>query len=426
MFESFEKLESGVRSYCRDFPAVFKRAKGALLWDVQGRDYIDLFAGAGALNYGHNSDLLKDGLLEYIREDGITHGLDFHTQAKQQFIEEFNRVVLVPRRIEYRMMFTGPTGTNVVEAALKLARKVTGRTTVAAFTNGYHGMSLGSLAATGSHSKRRGAGVPLSNIDRYPFDGYFGTGTDTISYIERLLANPSSGFDTPAAFLVETVQGEGGINVASSEWLQRLASLARQLGSLLIVDDIQAGCGRTGSFFSFEDAGIQPDLVCLSKSLSGFGLPMSMLLIRPELDVWEPGEHNGTFRGNNLAFVTARLALNYWQDPAFLQRLKQNSSILASKLSGLVQQYEETVPLQTRGRGLLHGLVMPSAAIASRVSALAFSKGVILETCGPKGEVLKFMPSLTISPELLLEALERVRQCVRHALGETATSDAVA
>lgn len=426
MFESFEKLESGVRSYCRDFPAVFKRAKGALLWDVQGRDYIDLFAGAGALNYGHNSDLLKDGLLEYIREDGITHGLDFHTLAKQQFIEEFNRVILVPRQLEYRMMFTGPTGTNVVEAALKLARKVTGRTTVAAFTNGYHGMSLGSLAATGSHSKRRGAGVPLSHIDRYPFDGYFGTSTDTISYIERLLANPSSGFDTPAAFLVETVQGEGGINVASSEWLQRLARLARRLGSLLIVDDIQAGCGRTGSFFSFEGASIKPDLVCLSKSLSGFGLPMSMLLIRPELDVWEPGEHNGTFRGNNLAFVTARLALNYWQDPAFLQRLKQNSSILTTKLNDFVEQYEDAVPLHTRGRGLLHGLVMPSTAIASRVSALAFSKGVILETCGPKGEVIKFMPSLTISPELLQEALVRVLECVKQALGEPALSEAVA
>lgn len=426
MFGSFEKLESGVRSYCRVFPAVFKRAKGELLWDVQGRDYIDLFAGAGALNYGHNNDLLKEGLLEYIREDGITHGLDLHTQAKQLFLEEFNRVILIPRRLQYRMMFTGPTGTNVVEAALKLARKVTGRTTVAAFTNGFHGMSLGSLAATGSHSKRHGAGVPLCNVDRYPFDGYFGTDTDTISYVERLLADPSSGFDKPAAFLVETVQGEGGINVASSDWLQRLTRLALRLGSLLIVDDIQAGCGRTGSFFSFENAGLQPDLVCLSKSLSGFGLPLSMLLIRPELDVWKPGEHSGTFRGNNLAFVTARLALNYWQDPAFLLRLNQTSSILDSKLNGLVQRHEGVAPLRTRGRGLLHGLVMPSGAIASRVSALAFSKGVILESCGPTGEVLKFMPPLTISPELLQEALERVRECVEHALGESTIGDAVA
>lgn len=201
MFETFENLESCVRTYCRDFPAVFKRAKGALLWDERGRKYIDFFAGAGALNYGHNNDALKEGLLKYIHEDGIAHGLDLHTEAKQQFIEEFNSIILIPRKLKFRLMFTGPTGSNVVEAALKLARKVTGRTNVAAFTNGYHGMSLGALAATDANSKRRGAGIPLSNIDRYPFDNYFGPDTDTLAYLKDLLQMRAADLTHPQRLL---------------------------------------------------------------------------------------------------------------------------------------------------------------------------------------------------------------------------------
>jgi diaminobutyrate-2-oxoglutarate transaminase len=416
----FEALESKVRSYCRHFPVTFTRARNARLWDEEGKEYIDLFTGAGALNYGHNPEPMKRALLDYLTGDGIIHSLDLHTAAKREFLQAFERIILRERGLTYRMMFTGPTGTNAVEAAIKLARKVTGRSSIAAFTNGFHGMTLGALSATGSTAKRKGAGVPLGLVDRLPFDGYFGTDTDTLRMISRLLEDPSSGFDAPAAFLVETVQGEGGVRAASTEWLRGLAELARRHGSLLIVDDIQAGCGRTGTFFSFEPAGLQPDIVCLSKSLSGYGLPLSMLLIRPEADIWKPGEHNGTFRGHNPAFVTARAALSLWEDPGFLAGLKHRIELLES---GLQRLAAELPPgrVQLRGRGLMRGLVFSSGAEATAISAEAFRRGVLIETSGGHDEVLKFLPPLTIEPELLARALEHITHAAHTVLKQRPT-----
>jgi len=314
--EIFDRLESEVRSYCRSFPTVFTTAQGHLLRDEQGREFIDFFAGAGALNYGHNHPALKARLLDHIAGDRITHSLDMATEAKREFLETLHRVILAPRRLPHKVMFPGPTGTNAVEAALKIARLVTGRTNVIAFTNAYHGMTLGALAVTGNAGKREGAGVTLGNVARMPFHGYMGSDLDTIDLLEQYLADGSSGMDPPAALILETVQAEGGVNVASIPWLRRLGKLLDRHGILLIVDDIQVGCGRTGSFFSFEAAELEPDIICLSKSLSGYGLPFAITLLKPELDQWEPGKHNGTFRGHNLAFVTATAALEtFWTKP---------------------------------------------------------------------------------------------------------------
>jgi diaminobutyrate-2-oxoglutarate transaminase len=421
----FEQLESNVRSYCRSFPVVFDRAKGATLWDERGVKYIDLFAGAGAVNYGHNPAKLKEGLIAYLERDGIAHGLDLMTKAKGAFMEKFHEVILEPRGMSYKFLFPGPAGTNAIEAGLKLARKATGRTTVAAFTNGFHGMSLGALAATGSAFKRAGAGVPLGEIQRLPFDGYFGSDIDTISLIEKLLSEPSSGVDAPAAFLVETIQGEGGLTAASTAWLRRLALLARRYGSLLIIDDIQAGCGRSGSFFSFDAAGIVPDIVCLSKSLSGYGLPLAMLLVRPEFDVFEPGEHNGTFRGFNHAYVTAREALSYWRDPDFLHGLKDRIDLLDAFLDRLVSWWVDGT-LSVRGRGMMRGLVLPSGHLATEVSAEAFRRQVLIETSGGHGEVLKFLPPLNIEHNQLAEALERVEAAVTSVLRHASLTPAAA
>ncbi|HEY2737274.1 MAG TPA: diaminobutyrate--2-oxoglutarate transaminase, partial [Thermoanaerobaculia bacterium] len=282
--EIFSTLESEVRSYSRQFPVVFERAVGSRLYDESGREHVDFFSGAGTVNYGHNNPVFKELLIDYLRRDGITHALDMATTAKRDFLIRFERVILAPRGLRYKVQFTGPTGTNAVEAALKLARKVTGRSNVLFFQNAYHGMTLGALAVTGNASKRRGAGVPLLHTMPVPFDGDLGE-RDTIEHLRGLLENPSSGVDRPAAVIVETVQAEGGVRAASTAWLQRLAELLREHGILLIADDIQVGCGRTGTFFSFEAAGIVPDIVCLSKSISGFGLPMALVLIRPELDV---------------------------------------------------------------------------------------------------------------------------------------------
>jgi diaminobutyrate-2-oxoglutarate transaminase len=409
----FDRLESEVRSYCRSFPEVFARAKGSCVIDESGEEYIDFFAGAGVMSYGHNNEHLKSALLEYIADDGITHGLDMATEAKAAFLEAFERIVLQPRGLQYKVMFPGPTGTNSVEAALKLARKVTKRVGVVAFTNGFHGMTLGSLALTGNQSKRSGAGVPLTHVTRMPFDGYFGEDIDTIQYADTLLSDASSGVDAPAAFIVETVQAEGGINVASHHWLRDLQALARKHGALLIVDDIQVGCGRTGPFFSFEKAGVQPDIVCLSKALSGYGLPFALTLIRPDLDVWKPGEHNGTFRGNNLAFVTARAALErYWTDGRLESAVGDKARIVRSALDSLADEFGGEV----RGRGLIQGLALDSDTTAA-VCREAFERGVVIETAGADDEVVKILPPLTIQPDILEDGLRTLRQAMREVVG---------
>lgn len=411
----FEALESRVRSYCRHFPVTFTRARNAHIWEEEGKRYIDLFTGAGALNYGHNPEPMKRALLEYISNEGVIHSLDLHTAAKREFIQAFEHVILRERGLSYRLMFTGPTGTNAVEAAIKLARKVTGRTSIAAFTNGFHGMTLGALAATGSAGKRKGAGVPLGLVDRLPYDQYFGPGVDTLALISQLLEDPSSGIDPPAAFLLETVQGEGGVKAASPEWLRGIADLARRHGSLLIVDDIQAGCGRTGTFFSFEPAGLTPDIVCLSKSLSGYGLPLSLVLIRPEHDIWKPGEHNGTFRGHNPAFVTARAALSLWEDADFLSGLTRNIELLDGRLQRLVSELPSG-SVYLRGRGLMRGIVCKSGEEATAISAESFQRGVIVETSGARDEVVKLLPPLTIEADVLSEAMDRLGEAAHAVL----------
>jgi diaminobutyrate-2-oxoglutarate transaminase len=303
------------------------------------------------------------------------------------------------------MMFTGPTGTNSVEAALKLARKVTGRNDVISFTNAFHGMTLGSLAVSGDSMKRGGAQVPLNHTHRMPFDGYFGAGTDTINFLEAFLSDAGSGYAKPAAAIVETVQGEGGLSVASVEWLQRLAALCRDHDIVLIVDDIQAGCGRTGSFFSFEEAGIVPDLVTLSKSLSGYGLPLAVLLIKPELDIWTPGEHNGTFRGNNPAFVTATAALRFWEDQALERRVRQCADTVARHLSEIAAARPE-LGATVVGRGLLIGLSLPEPGLAQEITAEAFTRGLLVETSGADDEVVKLMPPLTVTDSELRDGLQ--------------------
>ena len=404
----FESLESNVRSYCREFPSIFSKALGHTLWDEHGRTYIDFFSGAGALNYGHNHPRLKRKLIDYLEQDGIVHSLDLHTQAKAAFLNRFNQVILKPRHLDYRVMFPGPTGTNSVESALKIARKVTGRHTVIAFTNAFHGMTLGALALSSNRFKRAGAGVPLSSTVHVPFDQYFGDGLDTVDYLERCLYDQGSGVSRPAAVILETVQGEGGVHVASTAWLKAVETICRQHKVPLIVDDVQVGCGRTGPFFSFEQSGIHPDIVCLSKSISGYGLPMALTLIRPEFDEkWSPGEHNGTFRGNNAAFVTATEALSFWED----RRLEQETLKRGQTVEVFLQNLAEELPelgAEVRGRGLIYGLAVDDAEAAHAISQEAFARGLLVETSGADGQVVKLLPPLTITDDALADGLKRL------------------
>ncbi|QDU47325.1 Diaminobutyrate--2-oxoglutarate transaminase [Symmachiella dynata] len=415
----FNRLESNVRGYCRSFPTTFTTAQNATLTDENGQDFIDFLAGAGTLNYGHNNSDIKDPLIEYLQRDGVLHGLDMHTDAKAQFLEAFEEHILWPLELDYKIQFTGPTGTNAVEAAFKLARKVTGRTNIVSFTNGFHGVSLGSVAATGNSHFRDAAGTPLNNVTFMPFDGYLGEDVDTLDYFERLLRDSSSGLDLPAAVVVETVQGEGGVNVASVEWLQKLEELCHEFEILLIVDDIQVGCGRTGTFFSFEEAGIVPDIVTLSKSLSAYGLPMSLVLMKSELDEWKPGEHNGTFRGNNLAFVSAKAAIDlYWQDYSMTRSVKRKGALIEKRLQEIAEDIND-VELEVRGRGMIWGLACRECPeLMELVSAAAFKRGLIIETSGTDSHVLKCLPPLTIDDDQLISGLETITESFAAVLND--------
>jgi diaminobutyrate-2-oxoglutarate transaminase len=412
----FEELESEVRSYSRGWPVVFDKAQGSKLYDEDGKEYLDFFAGAGALNYGHNNPVLKQALIDYIARDGVTHALDMFTVAKRDFLQTFKDKILGPRGLDYKVVFPGPGGANAVEAALKLARKVTGKEAIINFTNAFHGMTLGALSVTGNSMKRGGAGIPLVHATPMPYDHYFDGAYPDFLYFEKLLDDHGSGLNEPAAVIVEGVQGEGGINAASFEWLKGLDDLCKRHGILLIFDDVQMGCGRTGPFFSFEDAGIEPDVVCLSKSIGGYGLPMALTLIKPELDVWEPGEHNGTFRGINPAFITAAEALRvYWSDDELEKSTRAKGEHIGTAFNGVVETYPEA-NLLAKGRGLARGLEFASGELAGKVCAAAFQRGLLMETSGPDGEVMKLLPPLTLTEDELNEGLDIVAESVKSVL----------
>ncbi len=402
----FERFESEVRSYIRGFPDVFTAAKGARLMGRSGREYIDFFAGAGALNYGHNDDAMKRRLVDYLAGDGILHSLDMATAAKESFLTAFHDIILAPRRMSHRMLFPAPSGANAVEAALKLARKATGRQQIVSFENSFHGMTLATMAISGGPA-RQAAPMPIVGGTAFiPFDGAEGPAVDTLDRLENLLSDARGETNLPAACIVETVQAEGGINVASMEWLRRLQGICRAADMLLIVDDIQVGCGRTGPFFSFEQAGLDPDIICLSKSLSGLGLPMAMVLVKPACDSLAPGEHSGTFRGFNPAFVTATEALRFWRDDALERETARKAGIAAARLDGISLRYQEVTRPPVRGRGLIQGLPTASGAIARRIAGEAFARGLVMETCGPERNILKMLCPLTIADDDLAHGLD--------------------
>ena len=412
----FTRRESEARSYCRGFPTVFTSAQGSEMTDEDGRSYIDFLAGCSSLNYGHNDPDMKAALIEHISNDGLAHALDLHTDTKAAFLDAFETYILKPREMDHKVMFMGPTGANAVEAAMKAARKATGRTNIIAFTNGFHGVTMGALAATGNGYHRGGAGMDKAGVTRMPFDG-FSQGLDSAALLDKMLSDASGGIDAPAAILFETVQGEGGLNAASPEWVRAMADVAKKHGALLIVDDIQAGCGRTGSFFSFDEMGVVPDIVTMAKSVSGFGLPFALMLVRPEYDVFGPAEHNGTFRGNTHAFVTGRVAIEkFWKDDAFKTELAEKAGLIERRLTEIA----EMIPgAYLKGRGLMRGVDVGSGDLASEICARAFEKGLIIETSGSDGEVVKVLAPLTTPNATFDKGFDILREAVQDVTAKT-------
>jgi diaminobutyrate-2-oxoglutarate transaminase len=398
---------------------VFEKASGALLVGETGRRYLDFFSGAGALNYGHNNPYIKQRVVEYLQSDNVLHALDMSTAAKREFMTAFRDHILRPRELNYKMQFCGPTGTNAVEAALKLARKVTGRTGVFSFIGGFHGMSLGALATTSNRASRAAAGVPLYNVTFMPYPTGSVSTDESLDYIDQLLRDGHSGIEKPAAMILETVQAEGGVNVAPDDWLQRLQTLCRQHEILLICDDIQVGCFRTGPFFSFERAKIVPDIVVLSKSIGGIGLPMSVVLMKPELDVWAPGEHTGTFRGNQIAFVAAKAALEFAAENRLDEEVRRKEQLMRELLGELAGSKSREI--EVRGVGMIWGVDLTrvgGAEAARQVGVRCFERGLIIERAGRDDTVMKLLPPLTIADDLLRQGCEILTQAITEASGE--------
>lgn len=409
----FETYESEVRSYCRIFDEELDYAKGSIIKDVNGNEYIDFFDGAGALNYGHNNDYIKEKIIKYLQEDRIIHALDMYTKAKEKFINCFEEKVLKKKGLNYKIQFPGPTGTNTVEAALKLARKVKKRNNIWCLMGCFHGMTLGALALTSDKGSRAGAGINLENVVHIPAP-YMFKELDTINYMQTLLDDDHSGIEKPAAIILETVQAEGGVYVLDEDYLRGVREFCDKNDILMIVDDIQVGCARTGHFFSFERAGIVPDMVCLSKSIGGYGMPFALTLIKPELDIWEPGEHNGTFRGNQLAIVAAKAGIEFMIDNNIEAETRRKSKIVEEFLNKEIKPISDKIDI--RGIGLIWGIDVHDEKKAKQISKQCFKKGLIIERAGRNNTVVKVMPALTIEDDLLLKGLNILKEEVKNVL----------
>lgn len=407
----FEQRESDIRAYCRVYPVVFDKAENARQTDEHGKEYIDFFAGAGVLNFGHNNPKMKRAVIDYIESNGVTHSLDMHTTAKRRFMERFTTTILEPRNMPHKMQFMGPTGTNAVEAALKIARRATGRREIVAFTRGFHGMTLGALACTANQVFRGAAGIPLEHVSHQPFgcepkcgDCSLGCGIANLDALRAQYQDGSSGLTPPAAFLVEPIQAEGGVNVADPKWLAALQQLARDVGALVIFDEIQVGCGRTGSYFSFDGMGLDPDIICLAKGIGGMGTPMAMNLVKPEIDKhWNPGEHTGTFRGQCLSFVAGGEALGYFEDDSLMKEVAEKAATMRGAVDDLAQRYDA---VEVRGKGMILGVDVGNGANAKAIVEKCFEQGLLVSACGSGGRVIKLIPPLTIPDDDLKTGLD--------------------
>ena len=411
----FEQWESEIRGYCRAYPTVFSHASGARQVAEDGTSYIDFFGGAGVLNFGHNNPLMKRAMIAFLEADGIAHSLDTYTTTKRDFVTRFHDVILAPRGMDHKMQFMGPTGANAVEAALKLARLATGRQEVVAFSHGFHGMTLGALAATANDAFRKWAGVPMDHVLRLPNEFAPGGGIASLDAYREALADPSSGLRPPAAFIVEAVQAEGGVWVHSEQWLHAVQRLARDVGALFIIDDIQAGCGRTGSYFSFDSMGLDPDIITLAKGLGGYGTPIAMNLNKPEVDAhWSPGAHTGTFRGQGLSFVAGTVALDYFTDDELMREVAIKGERMAAKLRAIADAHPG-LGWEVRGKGMMQGLDVVDGSVAKRVQAESFANGLLIGPCGSDGRVVKLIPPLVTPDDDLDEGLDILERAVATA-----------
>ncbi|WP_142461750.1 diaminobutyrate--2-oxoglutarate transaminase [Klebsiella spallanzanii] len=410
------EFESNVRSYPRKLPLAITKAEGVWLTDADNKQYLDCLAGAGTLALGHNHPDVLQSIQSVITSGLPLHTLDLTTPLKDRFCE-YLLSLLPGEGKEYCLQFTGPTGADAVEAALKLAKKYTGRSSIISFSGGYHGMTHGALSVTGNLSPKAAVNGMMPEVQFMPYPHLYrcplGIGGEAgvkalTYYFENLINDVESGVRKPAAVILEAVQGEGGVNPAPVEWLQRIRKVTQEHGILLIIDEVQAGFVRTGKFFAFEHAGIEPDIIVMSKAVGG-GLPMAVLGIKKQFDAWEPGHHTGTFRGNQLAMATGLTTLRHLKDNKIADKVAAQGEWLKGKLAEMQKRYP--VIGHVRGLGLMIGIeiVKPNEApdhmgsypadgeLSALLQKKCFEAGLILERGGRHGCVLRLLPSLLIS-----------------------------
>jgi diaminobutyrate-2-oxoglutarate transaminase len=413
----YEELESNIRSYCRKFPYEISAAQDSWLYTSDGRRFLDFTCMAGSTNYGHNHPHLRDALLEYLKANGPVGTLDYHTSAKTAMLVSLKTHILEPRGLGYKVLFTGPTGTNSVECALKLAKKLRPTGEVCVFRNSFHGMTQGSLSICGLARRRASLYVEHRKVETYDFPNHRSS-RHAADSVARLIESISAGVMQPAAVVLELIQSEGGIHVADRDLVRALVKTCNEHDVVVIVDDIQAGNGRSGTFFSFEQFGFTPDVVCCAKSIGGTGQPLALVLIKPHLDVLEPSDHAGTFRGNNLAFVAAAKAFELWSDEAFISTYRRNQEVFGAYLDRVALQSPHVT---VRHIGLMAGVEFQSAEDGMRARALLLEHGVLAETCGEGGRVLKLFPPLNCRADDLRAGLDKVTIVV-DALGPNGSS----
>lgn len=425
--------ESNARSYPRRIPLALKRAKGIYIEDVHGRVFIDCLACAGTLVLGHNHPVVVEAIQRVLLEDLPMQTLDLTTPIKDQFVQDVFSLLPDELAQRGRIQFCGPTGTDAVEAALKLVKTATGRGGVLAFQGAYHGMSHGSLALMGNHGPKRSVAGMMPGVQflPYPYDYRcpFGLGGELgektgIEYIRNLLHDPESGVLPPAGVILEAVQGEGGVVPASESWLSALRQLTAASQIPLILDEVQTGIGRTGRMFAFEHAGITPDVVVLSKAIGG-GLPLSVLVYHESLDVWQPGAHAGTFRGNQLAMATGSAAIRFVR----AERLELHAEAMGRRLRSHLLDIAKRFPSigDVRGRGLMLGAEIvdlegpadqlghppPHGKLASTIQAACLERGLVIELGGRHGSTIRFLPPLIITEAEIDHVAEIVDSAVR-------------
>jgi diaminobutyrate-2-oxoglutarate transaminase len=432
------ELESSARSYPRRIPISIKKAQGLYLEDGEGREFIDCLSGAGTLALGHNHPVIIDAIKTFLETQTPLHTLDLTTEIKDQFMQDILSSLPASFANNSRIQFCGPSGADAIEAAIKLVKTATGRSDIYSFSGGYHGMTHGALALTGNLGPKKQVPNLMSGVHFLPFPyDYrcpFGlknkAGVDVgLHYIEHLLDDPESGILPPAAIFVEPVQGEGGVIPAPVKWLKELRRITRERNIPLILDEVQAGVGRTGKMYGFEHAGIEPDAVVISKAIGG-SLPMSILVYKNDLDKWSGGAHTGTFRGNQMAMATGSATLKFIRENNLCENAEKMGERFKTRLREL--QCSTKCIGEVRGKGLMLGCeivdftTQPNAIgsypvngqLAKDIQQACLKRGLILEVGGRGGCVVRFLPPLTITAEQVDSIIEIFSSAVLSSQAE--------